>query len=46
MLVEAINKNPELELMAIPDSTIVSFRGKNISSYQIADRMKDYGYQL
>lgn len=32
--------------MANPDSTIVSFRGKNISSYKLADCMKDYGYQL
>lgn len=32
--------------MAIPDSTIVAFRGKDISSYKLADCVKDLGFQL
>jgi len=32
-----------LELIAIPDSTIVTFRCKNASSYKLADSIKAKG---
>ena len=45
-LCKFIKENDELELMAQPHSTIVSFRCKNISSYSFGDCMKKYGYAV
>lgn len=45
-LSDFIKKNDELELMAEPHSTIVSFRSKNIGSYILGDSMKSHGYAV
>jgi sphinganine-1-phosphate aldolase len=37
--VEYISSHQELKLMAIPDSTIVSFECKNFSCYKLADAL-------
>lgn len=41
-----IDSHKHLELVAIPESTIVSFRVKNSSSYRLADSMKIRGYAV